>query len=73
MRCCHELSTCSVCIYLVFLHGVFEVIVYAGDEMGVEPSQGQEDWSGGRGSEWIHMPGELRTDPKCLIEETVAL
>lgn len=59
--------------YLVFLHGVFKVVVYAGDEMSIEPSQGEEDWSGGGGAEWIHVPGELRTHPKRLIKETVTL
>ena len=27
---------------LVFLHGVLEVVIDAGDEVGVEPSQGKE-------------------------------
>lgn len=59
--------------YLVFLHGVFEVVVDAGDEVGIEPGQGEEDGRGGRGSERIHVPGELGTHPKCLVEETVSL
>ena len=59
--------------YLVFLHGVFEVVVDAGDEVGVEPGQGEEDGRGGRGSERIHVPGELGPHPKCLVEETVSL
>lgn len=80
--CCqHAVCVCTICNfcfcciekYLVFLHGVFEVIVYAGDEMAVKPSQGKEDRSGGRGSKWIHVPGKLGTHPECLVEETVSL
>lgn len=59
--------------YLVFLHGVFEVIVDAGDEVGVEPGQGKEDRRGRRGSKWIHVPRKLRTHAERLIEETVSL
>lgn len=59
--------------HLVFLHGVFEVIVNAGDEVGIEPSKGEEDRRGGGGSEGIHVPRELRTNPERLVEETVAL
>lgn len=41
--------------------------------MCIKSSQGKEDWSGGGGSKWIHMPGKLRTHPKCLVKEAVSL
>lgn len=59
--------------YFVFLHAVFKVVVYAGDDVSVKPSQGEEDRGGGRGPEWIHVPGKLGTHPEGLVKETVSL
>lgn len=59
--------------YLVFLHGILKVIVNARDEMCIESSQGKQYRGGGRGSKRIHMPWELRTHPKRLIQEAVTL
>lgn len=60
-------------LYLAFLHLVFEVVVDARDEVSVESRHGEEDRSGGGGSEGIHVPRELRPNPKCLVQKPMAL
>ena len=55
----------------VILHGLLQVVVDPGDDVGIEARQGKE--GGGRGgcTKWVHLPGELWPDPKCFIEKAV--
>ena len=58
--------------HLVILHGLLQVIVNPGDDMGIEALQGKEDGGRGRRTTWIHLPGELWSNPKCFIEKAVS-
>lgn len=58
---------------LALLHVIFEVIVNTRDEMSIKSSQGKKDWSGGRGTEGVNMPGEARPDAKRFIQEPMSL
>ena len=40
--------------------------------MGIEARQGQEGGGCGGCAKWVHLPGELRPDPKCFIEKAVS-
>lgn len=56
----------------VILHGLLQVVVDPGDDVGIEARQGKE--GGGRGgcTKRVHLPGDLRPDPKCFIEKAVS-
>ena len=58
--------------HLVILHGLLQVVVYPGDDVGIEARQSKE--GGGRGgcTKWVHLPGDLRPDPKCFIEKPMS-
>ena len=59
-------------MHLGFLHGILEVVINPGDEMGVEACQGEQGWGRRRCTEGVHVPGELWPDPKCLIEKAMS-
>ena len=56
----------------VILHGLLQVVVDPGDDVGIEARRGKE--GGGRGgcTKRVHLPGELWPDPKCFIEKAVS-
>lgn len=53
-------------------HGLLELVVDPGDDVGVEPRQGEQGGRGGRGAECVHLPGRLRPDAEGLVEEAMS-
>ena len=56
----------------VILHGLLQVVVDPGDDMGIEARQGKQGRGRGGCTKWVHLPGELWPDPKCFIEKPMS-